>query len=347
MDGSIRLRAHERKALLQEVRRGTRPERRLRAHLLVLLDDGWPWEVIVAVLFTSTSTVNRWRRRYRDGGLTAVLEPSRPRGSRWRCWWVALVIHWVTLQSPRDFAFSRSRWSCGTVAALLCQDHGVCVSPETVRRRLHAEGLVWRRPRPQDPRRASKLRQIRALLRDLPADELAVFEDEVDINTNPKIGPMWMRRGQQAEVVTPGSNAKHYLAGSLHGRTGEVILSPPGRRRDAELFLGHLDELRRRYRRYRRIHVICDNAAFHRPDRCRKVRDYLARWGHRVALHFLPTYAPETNPMERVWWHLHEEVTRNHRCRDIEELLDLVFEWLAAAPGFELETSVYDAAQAA
>lgn len=94
------------------------------------------------------------------------------------------------------------------------------VSRETVRRRLHADNLVWRRPRPvlgpQDSQRAAKLRKIRALLRHLPSDETAVFEDEVDVNTNPKICSMWMRRGQQAEVVAPGTNTKRYLAGSLN-----------------------------------------------------------------------------------------------------------------------------------
>jgi len=36
-------------------------------------------------------------------------------------------------------------------------------------------------------------------LASLPDDEIALFEDEVDINTNPKIGSMWMLRGQQGE----------------------------------------------------------------------------------------------------------------------------------------------------
>jgi transposase len=348
MDGSIQLPACERKALLQEVRRGTDPRRRLRAHLLLLLGDGQPWATIADVLFTSASTINRWRRRYLDGGLPAVLGTPR----RWpRAWWLALVLQWVTGHSPRDFGFLRSRWTCATVVVLLAAEHGVHTGRETVRRRLHEADLVWRRPRPvlgpQDPRREQKLQDIRALLRDLPADELALFQDEVDVNTNPEIGAMWMRRGQQADVVTPGTNTKRYLAGSLNWRTGAVVLSAPGRRRNAELFLGHLDELRRRYRRYRRIHVICDNASFHQPERCAKVREYMTRWGHRIVLHFLPTYAPETNPIERVWWHLHEEITRNHRCQDIEELLDLVFAWLEAGPYFGVETSVYDAAEAA
>jgi transposase len=349
MDGSIQLQERERKVLLQCLRRGTDPQQRLRAHILLLLADQWTWGTIAAVLFTSTSTINRWRQRFLADGLDAIVNPP-PHRSRWSQWWVALVIRWVTMQTPRDFGFVRSRWTCATVVVLLREDHGVRVSRETVRRWLHRADLVWRRPRPvlgpRDPHRARKLRQIRALLRHLPAQETAVFQDEVDINTNPKIGAMWMRRGEQAEVVTPGTNTKRYLAGSLHWRTGELILSGPGARRNADLFLAHLDELRRRFRRYRVIHVIGDNAAFHHPRRCRKVREYLARWGHRIHLHFLPTYAPETNPIERVWWHLHEEITRNHRCQDIDELVDLIVEWLSVGSHFEIETSLYDTAKA-
>jgi putative transposase len=342
LDGSIRLRAAERKAALEALRRGTDPEYRLRAHILLLLDAGHPWALIVAVLFTSTATINRWRRRYLAGGLDAVLgRPSRSAGR----WWAALVIRWVTTLAPADFGFVRSRWTCEAVAVVLREDYRVGVSRETVRRRLRAAGLVWRRPRPvlgpRDPAHAYKLGRIRRLLRELPADEVAVFQDEVDINTNPKIGSMWMWRGRQAEVPTPGNNVKRYLAGSLSWRSQELILTEgqPGQGRDTDLFLAHLDELRRRLRCYRVIHVICDNA---KPHQARRVREYLARHGGRVVIHYLPTYAPQTNPIERVWWHLHEEITRNHRCRDIEELLDLVFDWLAAGSRFAIETSTYD-----
>jgi putative transposase len=338
MDGSIHLTVKERKTLLQVVRRGSVPEQRLRAHILLLLDAGQPWTLIEAVLFTSSSTINRWRRRFTAQGVEAVLAPARPIVL---VWWVALVVQWVTSKTPRDFGFFRSRWSCVVIVLLLKEDYQVTTSAETIRRWLHREQLVWRRPRPVlgpvDPQRAKKLCKIRELLAGLPADEVAVFEDEVDINTNPKIGSMWMRRGQQAQVVTPGNNTKHYLAGSLNWRTGELIANE-GTKRNAQLFLAHLDELRRRLRCYRRIHVICDNARFHD---CQAVWEYLHCWGHRVVLHFLPTYAPETNPIERVWWHLHEEITRNHRCQDIEELLDQVFEWLEARTPVTIETSLY------
>ena len=60
------------------------------------------------------------------------------------------------------------------------------------------------------------------------------------------------------------------------------------------------------------------------------MQEYLHQWGHRIVLHYLPKYAPETNPIERVWWQLHEILTRNHRCSSMDELLDDVYNWIAA-----------------
>jgi len=101
----------------------------------------------------------------------------------------------------------------------------------------------------------------------------------------------------------------------------------------------HLDDRRRR--RYRVIHVIWDNARFHQAATCKRLAEYLKRWGHRMVLHYLPLYAPETNPLERLWWHLHDEITRNHQCHTIEELLDLVFRWLEDGNPYTIEGSVY------
>src|SRR5262249_39734408 len=111
--------------------------------------------------------------------------------------------------------------------------------------------------------------------------------------------------------------------------------------RSAALFCRHLDDLRRAFRHYKVIHVICDNACTHKPDRSKAVRKYLATWGHRVVLHYLPAYAPETNPIERVWWRLHEGVTPNPRCRSMDELLDLTFDWFATRTHFRVRSSVY------
>ena len=348
MDGSLHLTATQGKTLLTYYRTSTDPAVRLRA----LSCCSWPKTILgtrslpcsLPALAPSSGGRNvsgrmawrqSWERRADDQPCFSGLVDCR-RGP---------------LGYPEDSSGFRLSAQplvvrYGRTAALGRTPTGI--SAETIRRWLHRERLVWRRPRPvlgpKDPDYARKLRAIRSLLATLPADEAAVFQDEVDINTNPKIGAMWMRQGQQAEVETPGTNVKRYLAGSLHWRTGKLLVSPPGTRRNSTLFVAHLDELRRRLRCYRRIHVICDSASFHRS---RPVQAFLAKWGHRMVIHHLPKYAPKTNPIERVWRHLHEEITRNHRCKTIDELVGLVFDWFGYKSTFDIETSVYSQALAA
>ena len=343
MDGSIALAPGRRKRLLGLYRKDPRPHVRLRAHVILLLADGHTWSVIAGVLFCSTATIARWKDRYEDDGIAALLEDDRGRWSRLGGWaWLA--VRWVRERTPRDFGYLRSRWCCLTVCVILWRQCHVRVSQETVRRWLHRDGLVWRRPRPvlgpKDPRRRQKLRAIRKLLKNLPSDEAAVFQDEVDLNLNPDIGCMWMKQGEQAEVVTPGTNVKRYLSGSMSWRSGELVVTQ-GTRRNAELFVAHLDDLRRAFRPYRVVHVICDNARFHTVKGSKVVREYLARWGERIVLHYLPAYSPKDNPIERVWWHLHEQVTRNHRCRSIEELVDLTTQWIDDHGRFKIEGHMY------
>ncbi len=93
--------------------------------------------------------------------------------------------------------------------------------------------------------------------------------------------------------------------------------------------------------------MICDNARFHTVAGSKVVRAYLAAHGDRVRLHFLPACSPKDNPVERVWWHLREQVTRNHRCQDIEELVELTMAWLDEHGAFKVEGGMYERLRAA
>ena len=79
----------------------------------------------------------------------------------------------------------------------------------------------------------------------------------------------------------------------------------------------------------------------------RLVRQYLAEHGERIVLHYLPAYSPQDNPIERVWWHLHEQITRNHRCAGIEELVKLTMAWLDEHGAFKIEGDMYQRLKAA
>lgn len=336
MEGSIDLSPQERKQLLQLYRSGKDTRVARRAHVVLLRSIGVTWQQIRMTLFCSNDLIAETMRRWNAGRLDGIAQEQRAGDVIPE--WLRAVARWVSTLAPQDFGYFRSRWSCEILAEVLSWEQGIRLSAESVRRGLHRLGFVWRRPRPvvglADPDYGEKLRNIRKLLETLPHNEVALFQDEVDVHLNPKIGSMWMPKGEQSEVKTPGNNRKCHVAGSLAWGTGTLLISPPERSRNAAMFVNHLDDLRRRLRGYRKIHVICDNARFHD---CRKVNEYLKTWGHRITIHFLPKYAPETNPIERVWWHLHETITRNHRCESLEELISLAYEWFETNNNFYLD----------
>ena len=50
-----------------------------------------------------------------------------------------------------------------------------------------------------------------------------MYEDEIDIHLNPRIGLDWRNGSAQKVVLTPGQNKKAYWAGTLDARNGEVL----------------------------------------------------------------------------------------------------------------------------
>ena len=156
-------------------------------------------------------------------------------------------------------------------------------------------------------------------MEELPPEEVVVFEDEVDIHLNPKIGLDWMVRGQQKEVLTPGQNEKKYLAGALNARTGEMTWAESDSK-NSLLFIQLLWELHQGYPDATHIHVILDNYSIHSTEEVAKTLATPA--GRRFRLHFLPPYCPDHNKIERVWQDLHANVTRNHKCANMTELMN-------------------------
>src|SRR5262245_33588467 len=198
----------------------------LALHLLRGAAGRTPSE-IAAVLFCSRSRVYRVVKAYRAGTLSfaapaaeacrvRVLTPTFPRSLLallgmvpWACGWC------------------RTRWSCATLALELQARRGVQVSAETIRRWLHELDWVWKRAKlaakDDDPRRVQKLARIRYTIEHLSARAAVFFADELDISLLPKVGYQWMPKGEQLEVLTPGTNQKRYLAGAWDLHRGTIV----------------------------------------------------------------------------------------------------------------------------
>src|SRR3954451_5912314 len=113
------LTAEQRDELLTLYRKDTDPELRFRAHIILLLGEGHTWDTIEAMLFCSSRTVDRWLKRFQAEGVAGLTGRKRGRPFRLGLGWVALLVTWVTTQTPGDFGFPRSRWSCALLALLL------------------------------------------------------------------------------------------------------------------------------------------------------------------------------------------------------------------------------------
>lgn len=237
----------------------------------------------------------------------------------------------VVPDSPRKHGYRRPTWTQELLILVLKKRTGIRISRTTMSRLLKRLKIRLGRPKPivgcpwKKRRRVKRLRELRRLIDTVPEDEVILYVDEVDIHLNPKIGPDWMLRGTQKTVLTPGKNEKRYLAGALNARTKRLTWVE-AERKNSQLFILQLWQLiGRDYPQAKRIHLILDNYRIHSSLQTQAA---LARLEGRVVLHFLPPYCPDHNRIERVWRDLHADVTRNHQCRTMKELMGEVRHWL-------------------
>lgn len=302
---------------------------RTRMSIILHLARGRPAGETGDALHVARSTVYRVAERFCTWGFAGLVDRREDNGPPGVGDTFLLQLRRAVSLTPAEYGFARPTWTQELLCQAMEQATGVRVSQTTMSRCLRSIGARHGRPRPvlrcpwPRNRQKRRLRCIRKLIESLPGSEVAVYADEVDIHLNPKIGYDWMLVGQQKEVVTPGKNQKRYLAGALHVRTGRVQWVSAMHKRSG-LFIDLLHHLRRVYSRAKMIHVIVDNYSIHDS---RQTRLAVAAMPN-VRLHFLPPYSPSFNPIERLWLDLHAEVTRNHRCRTIEELITEVDHYL-------------------
>lgn len=295
-----------------------------------LLDQRTPTE-IARMLKIARSTVYRVAHRFAQAGDAGLIDRREDNGERKVDEEYLTALYQVVAASPLDHGWRRPTWTREMLIDTLHCKTGVRIALSTMSLALRTIGARLGRPKPTvacpwpESRKQQRLAEIRRLVEQLSPAEVALYEDEVDLHLNPKIGRDWMVPGQQKAVPTPGRNEKRYLAGARNARTGELCIVE-GERKNSQLFIGLLGKLAERYRSAPWIHVILDNYTIHST---RQVQLSLqSPEGQRIQLHFLPPYCPDHNPIERTWQDLHANVTRNHRCADMQELMSNVRSYL-------------------
>jgi transposase len=302
----------------------------MRCQIVLLAGEGRQPGAIADSVGCSVSWVNRVLGRFRECGQTGLLDRREDNGTTKLDERFLAALYQLVDGSPQDWGYSRPTWTQELLVAVMARQSGVRVHVGTMSRALKLIGARRGRPRPtvgcpwSKAAKHRRMAMIHRALSDLPSDQFSVYLDEVDIHLNPKIGPDWTNRGKQKQVLTPGSNVKNYLCGALDAASGRLH-GVRADRKNSQLFLTMLQKLLKAYAGAKVIHVVLDNFRIHSS---RQVRAWMAEHGARLRLHFLPPYCPDENAIERVWQDLHANVTRNHRCRTMPELMTQVTDWI-------------------
>ena len=324
----IRLPVSQRRALISLIKSTNDVNLRIRAHAVLIYSERLGCNKIAQSLCCAPSTAVNAANRYLEGGIEALADGRQDNGRRKISSSFLKTLKSILKFSPQKFGWRRPNWTRELLSMVMCQKGFPKIASRTLSRLLKSMKAKWKTARPivkcpwPKEQKEARLQELQELTETLPNNEVLLFQDEVDIHLNPKIGKDWSLLGQQREIMTPGQNKKRYLAAGYDAKTKQLVWVD-GERKNSELFIDFLDWCSAYYSR--KIHLILDNYCIHYSW---ATIDWLEEYGHKFEFHFLPPYCPSANKIERCWVNLHANVTRNHRCRTIEELMVEVEAWL-------------------
>ena len=319
--------------LIKEVRRTKDARYRTRCLIVLRAGDGWSVRRIAAALSCSISTASKTRQRFAVWGWAGLIDRREDNGDRKADERYIQTVRWLLEGTPTDRGLSRPTWTKRLLIDQVRAYTGVKVSLTTMGRVLKTLGARRGRAKPIGPcpwsksRRKQRMKLIAALVESTPTDQAVAWEDEADIDLNPKIGVDWMLPGTQRLIMTPGKNVKRYFAAAMDAHSDRLTWVS-ALKKNSQLFIAMLKKLLVAYAGKKVIHVILDNFVIHSS---RQTQAWLQEYGQKIRLHFLPPYSPDDNRIERkLWREVHANVTINHRCPSIEQLCSEVRSYMIA-----------------
>lgn len=267
-----------------------------RARIVLASADGKSTTAIASELGVAMQTVSKWRRRFVDGGLSALHDKPRPKTSRkLKDEKVEELIRRTLQTKPKG----QTHWSSRQLAKELG------VSQSTVSR-------VWRAFKLQPHRQSTftlstddffveKVRDVVGLYMSPPDNAVVLCVDEKSqIQALERTQPVLPMVFGQPERRTPQymRHGTTTLFAALDVATGEVIGECYPRHRAVE-FRKFLNRIHKAVPKELDVHLVMDNYATHNAP---EIQRWLKRH-RRFHFHFVPTYSSWLNQVER-WFAL-------------------------------------------
>jgi transposase len=277
-----------------------------RANALLLLDDGLSFEVIARVLYMDDDTIRYWHELYQQKGLKWLAEFGyKGRSCEMTGEQREALAKWIEETLPRTSA---------AVGEWIEKECGIGYTRSAIIKLLKRLGMEYRKPKPipgkLDPaKQAAFIKAYDELLRHLADDEAAMFADAVHPTHEARPAGCWAPKATKVAITQTSGRDRLNIHGAIDLETGKTrmleVLTV-----NAESTIALLTAIMIMYPLKRWIHVFLDNARYHHAE---MVQEWLKRPDCRIKLHFIPTYCPHLDPIERLWGLMHKHVTHN-RC---------------------------------
>lgn len=190
----IELRRNVKRRLRRRMQKCKDAALRVRLNCVLLYAEGRRTPQIAWTLGCSRSTAINAANRFLAEGEAGLLDRRRVNGElKIDDDLLAALVHLLE-GSPQDHDWERPTWTLELLAITLGELTRIDVSSSTVRRMLNLLGARWGMPRPTVecpwPKRKKnrRIRELERLVDTLPDDEVVLYQDEVDVHLNPRIG---------------------------------------------------------------------------------------------------------------------------------------------------------------
>ena len=278
-----------------------------RANALVLLDDGMSCAAVAKVLLLDDDTIRTWHRLYEEEGIEGLASFGYE-GSACRLSEVQQdrLTAWIIETLPR---------TTREVGAWIETECGIAYQSRSgLIALLHRLGMEHRKPQSVSrkldaDKQAALIKTYEELLHHLADDEAVLFGDAVHPTHAVRPVGCWAPRDLPIAVAQTSGRQRLNIHGALDLETGKTRMLEVATVNAASTIM-LLMAIEAMYPSKRMIHLFLDNARYHHA---KLVQAWLARPGCRIKLHFIPTYCPHLDPIERLWGLMHKQVTHN-RC---------------------------------
>jgi transposase len=318
------LNKRERKRLRKIRDRTGKPYQRERAAALLKVSDGMsPHAVAKSGLLRERDpdTIYSWVQAFATHGLKSLSHAPRRCKSSLTQDEEAELIFAITEQSPQDFSRHRSRWTLKTLRDALLFLKGLYRSLSGVWYLLQRIGIHYKRScdvvHCPDPQKAKKIRRLRALLgcaRKQEKQVVLLFLDEFSFYRQPLRGRAWWplgRREQPKARRSRNANTRGRVVAALNAVSGNLIYEIASKI-NVPCFCAFLHHIKEMYPDATHIYVALDNwLTVHKHPQTLAAFEETG-----IVPVFLPTYSPQSNPIELLWEQLNKEVLRLHRDSD-------------------------------